>query len=426
MEARKEACKYGAGCYQKNQAHRDRFSHPPPADDAENKENNKRPNRSESEPEDSPKKMKYGSSTEEEEESGKEDKGTRATEGEKEAEAKKETEYNDILPPSPANIRESVKQKFLVEMPEDFYQFYDFCKGLNKADPHSALEVAGLRLCGPFDVLGGKLGSERVRSAALYLRHCRYYYDPPEFQTVINTTDTSDKSDLFHIGYFRDSPDEPPVFVASNCAAEGPRITPLAENIFGAVYHVLAKKAADCDPFMRSKVAGLQEKVKQFANRTVISDSQDISLDAKTAGMRQRDRQKMAVTFHGAGMVVPYDKKTQVGYREIPETAASLKKIFRNVVEAETEEDKDKALDVLQELVTNVQFANDEGDPGMGLELGIDAFCYGGEALHGTVRRLLSVAYELLDRDAFATILQAHLDHRVKGPDVDSFRQFAK
>ena len=30
----------------------------------------------------------------------------------------------------------------------------------------------------------------------------------------------------------------------------------------------------------------------------------------KTAGMRQRERKKMAATFHGAGMVVPYDKKT--------------------------------------------------------------------------------------------------------------------
>ena len=37
-----------------------------------------------------------------------------------------------------------------------------------------------------------------------------------------------------------------------------------------------------------------------------------------------------------------------------------------------------QALDVLQELITNVQFANDEGDPGMGLELGLDAFTFGG------------------------------------------------
>jgi len=38
----------------------------------------------------------------------------------------------------------------------------------------------------------------------------------------------------------------------------------------------------------------------------------------------------------------------QVGYREIPETAASLKKIFKKVVEAESEEERNKALDVVQ------------------------------------------------------------------------------
>ncbi len=31
---------------------------------------------------------------------------------------------------------------------------------------------------------------------------------------------------------------------------------------------------------------------------------------------------------------------------------------------------------------------------------------FAGEALHGTIRILLSVAYDLLDRDAFAQILQ--------------------
>jgi hypothetical protein len=58
---------------------------------------------------------------------------------------------------------------------------------------------------------------------------------------LYNNLVVGEKSDLFHIGYFRDSPAEPPVFVASNCAAEGPRIVPLAENIFGAVYQHLMK-----------------------------------------------------------------------------------------------------------------------------------------------------------------------------------------
>ena len=79
-------------------------------------------------------------------------------------------------------------------------------------------------------------------------------------------------------------------------------------------------------------------------------------------------------------MVVPYNKNTEVGYREIPETTTSLKKILGKIVEShrdDADEDvKNKAFDALQELVTNVQFANDEGDPGMGLELGNFDFCF--------------------------------------------------
>ena len=45
-------------------------------------------------------------------------------------------EVEDIDPPtSPEDIRESIKQKFLVEMPEDFYQFWDFCKSERADNP---------------------------------------------------------------------------------------------------------------------------------------------------------------------------------------------------------------------------------------------------------------------------------------------------
>merc|ERR1719219_2185333 len=137
--------------------------------------------------------------------------------------------------------------------------------------------------------------------------------------------------------------------------------------------------------------------------------------------MKNRDRAKLASTFHGAGLVVPYNKETEVGYRELPESPASLKKILKNILEAETEADQNRTLDVLGEIVTNVQFANDEGDPGMGLELGLDLLCYGGERLHNTIRHLLGVAYDLLDRDEFAKILNCHLERRRKGSDPDSF-----
>lgn len=112
-------------------------------------------------------------------------------------------------------------------------------------------------------------------------------------------------------------------------------------------------------------------------------------------------------TFHGAGIVVPVDKN-DVGYRELPETdgefkfqllisffkafatslicwscgfsyslAAGLKKICKAIVEARNDEERVKAFGPVQEIITFVQFANDECDYGMGYELGIDLFCYG-------------------------------------------------
>jgi len=437
----RQPCRYGESCYQKNPMHREKFKHPEKEDDKENLENKKRPLSETSETDELAKKIKTDSvsstdifeATTEEDTEDETDGGTQSdTTAETQMEDKKEdmskegeeaaNSFEDILPPSPEDIRESIKQKFLVDMPEDFYQFYELCKSMNKEDPRMAFAVAGLKLCGPFDVLAGKIPQGAQRSAALFLRHFRYYFDPPEFQTVI--TQTEDTEDMFHIGYFRDSPTESPVFVASNTIKAGGRILPLADNIFGALYQHLAKKIENCDPFMRSKLVGLQEKIKLYANRMIINgDKYEISLDAKTAGMKLRDRSKVSTLFHGAGLVVPYNKKTEVGYREIPETTASLKKIFTRVVEAEDEDQRNKALDVLQELVTNVQFANDEGDPGMGLELGLNAFSFGGEGLHNTIRHLLGVGYDLLDRDAFATILSAHLDNRVQGPSVDMFKK---
>eukprot|EP00088_Acartia_fossae_P043085 TRINITY_DN4530_c0_g1_i1.p1 TRINITY_DN4530_c0_g1~~TRINITY_DN4530_c0_g1_i1.p1 ORF type:complete len:468 (-),score=108.69 TRINITY_DN4530_c0_g1_i1:803-2182(-) len=449
----RQMCKYGTGCYQKNPMHHEKFRHPEKEknvpDDKENREMNKRPlasNSSEDEV-DNTKRQKFdsedstASSSEVDTtipssaaESSEDESGTHTQtniepskeKGEHTADDQEEEVFEDILPPSPENIKESIKQKFLVDMPDDFYEFFEFCKSMNKDSPFDALSAAGLKLCGPFDVLGKRIPAKAPRSGSLYLRHYRYYYDPPEFQTVITSKeDGPHASKLLHIGYFRDSPSEAPVFVAFNEANVGPKITPLADNLFGAVYHMLAKLIDDSNPFQRSKLAALQEKVKLHANRSIINgDAKNLSLDAKTPSMKLRDRQKVSTTFHGAGLVVPYDKKNDVGYREIPESNASLKKIFKNIVEADTEQAKIKGLDVLHELITNVQFANDEGDPGMGIELGLDAFAYGGESLHNSIRHLLTVGYELVNRDEFSAIISAHLDRRVKGPDVDMFKKY--
>ena len=46
---------------------------------------------------------------------------------------------------------------------------------------------------------------------------------------------------LIVVIFSRDSPSEAPVFVAYNEAGVDAKIKPLADNLFGAVYHLLSK-----------------------------------------------------------------------------------------------------------------------------------------------------------------------------------------
>ena len=42
------------------------------------------------------------------------------------------------------DVREKVKRKFLVEMPDDFYQFWEFCKSLNPSHPQCEPQLSNL------------------------------------------------------------------------------------------------------------------------------------------------------------------------------------------------------------------------------------------------------------------------------------------
>lgn len=127
--------------------------------------------------------------------------------------------------------KQFIKQKFLVEMPDDFYLFYEFCKSLNPKNPLQAFGDVDLLLVGPFDVLADKFTNIEGKTPEEYLIHWRYYYDPPEFQTVLKGDDKRG----YHIGYFRDSPEETPVFLASNCAEINGTLNVMGNNIFAAV-----------------------------------------------------------------------------------------------------------------------------------------------------------------------------------------------
>jgi len=326
-------------------------------------------------------------------------------------------------------------------MPDDFYEFFDFCVGLNRIDPLNAIaSTCGLKLVGPFEFLVQKPAAADSDSKSVdtnsalktlsqndLLCHWRYKYDVPEFQTILASVD---KDNSFHIGYFRDDPKQMPVFVASSGGIKNGetfnlglsshvRLALMGDNIFGAVYNHIQKLIQSAEPFKQTSLQKMKQAIHVHA--TIKTQEVDYPLEIKTSRMKARDKTKLTATFHGGGLVVPYNKKTEVGYREIPETTQSLKKIFNSILETQKGDDqkaKDQAFDKLQELVTNVQFANDEGDPGMGLELGLNAFMYCSKPLDSTVKHLLSVAYELLGRDFYSTIVSAHLKRRDSATDM--------
>ncbi|KAM9082539.1 histone PARylation factor 1 isoform 2-T2 [Megaptera novaeangliae] len=276
----------------------------------------------------------------------------------------------------PSDLRKEVESHYRLSLPEDFYHFWMFCEGLAPEQPADSLSASlGLRLVGPYDILAGKHKMKKKSASLNFNLHWRFYYDPPEFQTII----IGDCKTEFHMGYFR--------------------------------LFLMKKLKEVTDKKKTSLLKTIDEKLTEAAREL------GFSLEQRTVKMKQRDKKVVTKTFHGAGLVVPVDKN-DVGYRELPETDASLRRICRTIVEAPSDAERLKAFAPVQEMMTYVQFANDECDYGMGLELGMDLFCHGSHYFHKVAGQLLPLAYNLLKRNLFAEIIEAHLADRSR-EDVD-------
>lgn len=97
-----------------------------------------------------------------------------------------------------------------------------------------------------------------------------------------------------------------------------------------------------------------------------------------------------------------------------------MKSILKKIVSAENETKQLKEQETLDEIISNVHFANDELDYGMGLELGIDLFCDGDPYFHRDILGILPLAYDLLNRSKYAAVVRAHLKNRRKGDSLST------
>ncbi|XP_046570844.1 histone PARylation factor 1-like [Haliotis rubra] len=423
----KPECKYGAKCYRRNADHIKAYSHPKrKADDEEDTPDCPTGGG------DRPKKVKVAQDATSPDKSAKsdvdpdntsqvpgktdshkEDEEMKQDEGIKEDEEDvSDSEEDEDVDASPMDVKQYIKHKYLVEMPQDFYDFWEFCKTEDSAAPTDVFKrVLGFQLVGPFDILAGKHEgvTHNAGKKPNFLRHWRYYYDPPEFLTVVRGDDDTQ----FHIGYFRDDPKEMPVFLAANSAKTSCVLSPRGDNLFAAVsfYAKDKLKGKEVGGGDRKWLEGVCRRLEEKAGQL------GLSLDMRTKSMKTRQKKVVCNSFHGAGIVVPVDEN-EIGYRPVPETPSDLKKILKKIVDARTEKERNQFFDPLQELITLVQFANDECDYGEGLELGMDLFSYGGKVFHSTILHLLPLAYQLLRRTPYAKIISTHLRHRRHTADL--------
>ena len=134
------------------------------------------------------------------------------------------------------------------------------------------------------------------------------------------------------------------------------------------------------------------------------------ALGEKSDAGRARKRAVVAPLSNKMGLVVPYDKATELGYRKLHCTGAALRKLLAQI-EASSGEARLTQQAELDDLVNWATIANDESDFGAALQLGQDLFNHA-PAFATLAARILSTAYSLLDRDAFARIAVLHAKQR--------------
>ncbi|CAF1548710.1 unnamed protein product [Rotaria magnacalcarata] len=385
-------CKYGAKCYRKHPDHLKAFRHPSTekkeeeqdTDDDDDDDDDSTSKPTDSSPVPSPVEITTAATTTIKSPSSSSMKQTATS-------INATVSLMELMELSGEKLLSSVYE---MEFPTDLYEFWKFCSNLKKNNPRDVLkDLLNLELVGPFEILDDAL--KTCKTLPNMHLHYRYYYDTPEFMTLIRTLD---KSSQFHIGYYRDSPDELPSFVASNNAIENNRFKLCGDNIFAAV-HLYARAILKSNN--KADVKTFISDLENYAKK------HKFSLDETTPKINARKKKINCTLLNTLGMVVPCEN--DIGYRPVPFTKDQFKRVCDKFCNSKSEEICQAAEDELQNVITCIQFANDECDYGEGLEFGLNLFLYGSSKLHSRIMSLLPLGYKLLQRNLYAQIITDHL-----------------
>eukprot|EP00756_Hemistasia_phaeocysticola_P063545 Hpha_TRINITY_DN7010_c0_g1::TRINITY_DN7010_c0_g1_i1::g.23000::m.23000 len=295
------------------------------------------------------------------------------------------------------------------KFPPELRTVWNIAKELNPANPLYAFSPTlgpKLRLVGPFEVIAGTESPPAGGGHRLW----RWWYDPPELLTIVveeGEEELGARMDALvmphgeafpypasakgrrHWCYHRDDPRELPTFVA--CGVDGCYEYEVSGRSLVAVLHGL------CAPHSPARKLLAAEGGEGGGGAAAL-----------------RRKVSLSSTVSKLGLVVPYDKSSEVGYRELPFTNADLRKL---VVAANEKKLTDAQKRDVAELSTFADIANDECDYGHGLELGLDLFCLAAPGTHlaSEALRLMDMAYTLLGREGLHAAVYYTAERRRKG-----------
>ncbi|VDN18382.1 unnamed protein product [Gongylonema pulchrum] len=123
--------------------------------------------------------------------------------------------------------------------------------------------------------------------------------------------------------------------------------------------------------------------------------------------IKRRKHETVGYPLHGLGLSIKIING--VGYREIPDCPGRMQGLMTTVGLAKDAAVKESNMTRIMDTISCVQFANDEKDYGMGLELGHNLFWSNYEVFDQMSKKVLMTAYNLLKREVFAEILEMHM-----------------
>lgn len=292
-------------------------------------------------------------------------------------------------------MRQALKDAYLIDFPDDLFQFWDFTRSFGADEPLATFwsgvglsSGLGLYLEGPFRIIAGETQSEPRNDWYL---DSRYYNDPPEFFTVF-----SGDSDWQHWGYWLDDPDNTPSYsLADFYSNDAFEITEDGDTLFEAFRlrleecHHNSLVWLEEDPISQDSCEASLEDYALFRSRLMhyaTGERPEIGDEytKKYAGLSRRAI--VADTLEGMGIVVP-----EPLYRPL---SLNDQKLLA----------KEYAGDDMSGVVAEAERALAEGYPGTALKLGRDLWI-GSEQQKQDSYRLLSSAYEALNRPTLQTLL---------------------